>query len=207
MSARRHNEHAALVEGRGVEAFTPVATVAFVYPDDGEIEPPVVRDRWTGGSILQKCQRPFAPVPSGDALSRSMLDMRLSVLIAALRQAMEELDVAAICQLADKLRATSRRIEAENLAAKSPTRHEVHGDIVIVDDAERGKVLIQLPAHANRVARRLLRSSGFYGSGDGMNFWRRRIFRHGSNVALLFARSCVEQIQEVVTGDGKDSFF
>jgi hypothetical protein len=59
--------------------------VAFVYPDDGEIEPPVVRDRWTGGSILQKCQRPFGPVPSGDALSRSMLDMRLSVLIAALR--------------------------------------------------------------------------------------------------------------------------
>jgi hypothetical protein len=59
MSARRHNEHAALVEGRGVEAFTPVATVAFVYPDDGEIEPPVVRDRWTGGSMLQKCQRPF----------------------------------------------------------------------------------------------------------------------------------------------------
>ncbi len=207
MSARRHYEHAALVEEQGFEAFTTVPTVAYVYPDDGEIEPPVVRDRWTGGSMLEKCQRPFAPVPSGDALTRPMLDMRLSVLLAALREAMNELDVSAICQLADKLRTTSHRIEAENLAAKSPTRHEVHGDIVIVDDAERGKVLIQLPTRANRVARRLLRSSGFYGSGDGMNFWRRRIFRHGSNVALHFARSCVVEIQEAVTNDGTVSVF
>jgi hypothetical protein len=55
MSARRHNEHAALVEGRGFEAFTTVPTVAFVYPDDGEIDGQLDR-------CFKKCQRSLASI-------------------------------------------------------------------------------------------------------------------------------------------------
>ena len=139
MIALDHYEHAASVEGYGIEgdgdSMTYVPTTQFQYPDDGEPETPVVRDQWRNEPIYRKCQRRFAPVQSGDVMTRPLLDKRLGVLQYALKEAVEQWDVDAICQLADKLRRTNERIEAERIAEASPSTRELHGDIVIHDDA------------------------------------------------------------------------
>ena len=125
MNALNHYEHSASVEGYGVEAdgndgYTRVPTVQFEYPEDEEPERPVVRDQWRDESLLVKCQRRFAPVKSGDVMATPMLDKRLDVLQFALREAVEKMDVAAICKLADKARAATERLAAEKIAEASP---------------------------------------------------------------------------------------
>jgi hypothetical protein len=75
-----------------------VPVVDFEYPEDGERETPVVRDRWR-------------PAP-----------------------------------LAEKAIATRDRIATEQIAASAPGLRERHGNIVIHDDAERGKVVVQFAA-------------------------------------------------------------
>jgi len=200
MIALDHYEHAASVEGYGIEgdgeSMTYVPTTQFQYPEDGEPETPVVRDQWRNEPIFRKCQRRFAPVQSGDVMTRPLLDKRLDVLQYALKEAVEQWDVDAICRLADKLRGTNERITAEKIAEASPSTRELHGDIVIHDDAERGKVVIQFPKPASQETRRWVQMCGFFGSGDGATFWRKRTFRRGENMALDRARHCVSRVLE-----------
>ena len=200
MIAAEHYEHAASVEGYGFEgdgdSMSFVPTTQFQYPDDGEPEKSVVRDQWRNEPIYRKCQRRFAPVASGDVMTMPLLDKRLDVLQYALREAVEQMDVGAICRLADKLRGTNERLEAEKIAEASPGTRELHGDIVIHDDAERGKVVIQFPKPADQSTRRWVQMCGFFGSGDGATFWRKRTFRRGENIGLGSARHCVERVLE-----------
>ena len=200
MIAAEHYEHAASVEGYGIEgdgdSMSYVPTTQFQYPDDGESEKSVVRDQWRSEPLYRKCQRRFAPVASGDVMTMPLLDKRLDVLQFALREAVEQMDVGVICRLADKLRGTSERLEAEKIAESSPGTRELHGDIVIHDDAGRGKVVIQFPRPASQETRRWVQMCGFFGSGDGATFWRRRTFRRGENMGLDRARHCVGRILE-----------
>ncbi len=201
MNVLNHYEHSASVEGYGVEAdgndgYTRVPTVQFEYPEDDEPERPVVRDQWRNESLLVKCQRRFAPVKSGDVMATPMLDKRLDVLQFALREAVEKMDVGAICKLADKARAATERLAPEKIAESSPGTRELHEDIVIHDDAERGKVVIQFPQPADQRTRRWVQMCGFFGSGHGATFWRKRTFLRGGNVALDRAHHCVERVLE-----------
>jgi hypothetical protein len=194
------SHHAAVIEGRGAAEFGGQIepTVGFQYPDDEDDEPaPRVRDDWRNESVLAKCQRRFAPIHSGHVLTAPLLDKRLEVLRYALLDAVEQMDVAAICRLASKAHATAQRIAAEQLAGATPSSREIHGGIVIHDDADRGKVLIQFPRATDADTRRWLKMCGFSGSGDSATYWRRRTFRRGENIALEHARSCVERILEV----------
>jgi hypothetical protein len=104
------------------------------------------------------------------------------------------MDVSAICRLADKLRDTTERIEAEKIAEASPSTRETHGDILILDDAGRGKVVIQFARSLDQGTRRWVQMCGFFGGCDGSTFWRKRTFRRGENIALDRARHCVEHI-------------
>ena len=200
MIAAEHYEHAASVEGYGFEgegdSMSFVPTTQFQYPDDGEPEKSVVRDQWRDEPLYNKCQRRFAPVASGGVMTMPLLDKRLDVLQYALREAVEQMDVGAICRLADKLRGTNERLEAEKIAEASPGTRELHGDIVIHDNAERGKVVIQFPTAASQETRRWVQMCGFFGSGDGATFWRKRTFRRGDNIGLDCARHCVGRILE-----------
>lgn len=173
-----------------------VPTVDFAYPDEDDEPEPVVRDEWRSEPALIKCQRRFAPIHSGHVLTAPLLDKRLEVLQFALRDAVEQMDVAAICRLAGKARTTAERIAAEQIAGATPASREIHDGIVIHDDADRGKVLIQFTAPVDRGTRRWLKMCGFCGSGDGATYWRRRTFRRGENLALDHARHCVERILE-----------
>ena len=200
MIAAEHYEHTASVEGYGVEgdgeSMSYVPTVQFQYPDDGEPEKSVVRDQWRNEPIYRKCQRRFAPVASGDVMTMPLLDKRLDVLQFALREAVEQMDVNVICRLADKLRGTTERLETERLASASPSTRETHGDILILDDADRGKVVVHFSKAVDRGTRRWMQMCGFHGSGDGATFWRRRTFRRGENMGLDRARHCVGRILE-----------
>ena len=200
MIAAEHYEHAASVEGYGIEgdgdSMSYVPTTQFQYPDDGESEKSVVRDQWRSEPLYRKCQRRFAPVASGDVMTMPLLDKRLDVLQFALREAVEQMDVGVICRLADKLRGTSERLEAEKIAESSPGTRELHGDIVIHDDAGRSKVVIQFSKPVDQGTRRWVQMCGFFGSGDGATFWRRRTFRRGENMALERAQHCVGRILE-----------
>ena len=172
-----------------------VPTVDFNYPDDGDEPAPRVRDDWRDAPLLEKCSRQrFASVPSGDVMTMTMLDKRIEVLSYALREAVERMDFTLIHQLAAKALATRERIEIEQLAASTPGLRERHEDIVIVDDAGRGKVLVQFPERVDDRTRRLLRIYGFNDSGDGINYWRHRTFRRGENMALDRARDLVERL-------------
>lgn len=173
-----------------------VPTVDFTYPDEDDEPAPRVHDAWRSEPALTKCQRRFAPIHSGHVLTAPLLDKRLEVLQFALRDAVEQMDVAAIHRLAGKARSTAQRIAAEQLAGATASSREIHGGIVIHDDAERHKVLIQLPTPADAGTRRWLKMCGFCGSGDGATYWRRRTFLRGENIALDHARHCVQRIVE-----------
>ena len=173
-----------------------VTTVEFEYPEDGERETLVVRDQWRPAPLAEKCQQRFAVVPSGDVMTMPLLDKRMVVLRYALREAVERMDIAVIHRLAEKAMATSERIATERLAASTPGLRERHGDIVIHDDADRGKVVIQFPERVDERTRRVLKIYGFSGSGDGATYWRKRTFRQGENMALDRARDLVERLLE-----------
>ena len=171
-----------------------VPTVEFEYPEDGERETPVVRDQWRPAPLAEKCQQRFAVVPSGDVMTMPLLDKRMEVLRYALREAVDRMDIAVIHRLAEKAIATSERIATERLAASTPGLRERHEDIVIHDDAERGKVVVQFPERVDERTRRVLKIYGFSGSGDGATYWRKRTFRQGENMALDRARDLVERL-------------
>lgn len=197
---KHHYEHTASVEGYGVEcegdSISYVPTVQFEYPDDGEHEKPIVRDQWVKAPLLEKCQQRFATVPSGEAMTMPLLDKRLEVLRYALRQAVEQMNLDTIGRLVIKAKATEQRIAVEKQAAETPGMRELHEDIVIHDDAERGKVVIHFPAAIDQRTRRWVKMCGFNGSGDGATFWRKRTFRRGDNIGLDTARHCVSRIVE-----------
>ena len=170
--------------------------VEFQYRDEGDEPAPVVRDEWVEAPLAVKCQQRFAVVPSNDVMTMPRLDKRLEVLSYALREAVERMDFNLIHQLAEKAIATRERIATEQLAASTPGLRERHGDIVIHDDAERGKVVVQFPERVDERTRRVLRIYGFSGSGDGATYWRKRTFRRGENMALDHARDLVERLLE-----------
>ena len=85
------------------------------------------------------------------------------------------MDFNLIHHLAEKAIATPGRIATEQLAASTPGLRERHDDIVIHDDAERGKVVVQFPERVDERTRRVLKIYGF--SGDGATYWRKRTFR------------------------------
>ena len=171
-----------------------VPVVDFLYPEDGEHETPVVRDQWRPAPLAEKCQQRFAVVPSNDVMTMPLLDKRIEVLSYALREAVEQMDFNLIHQLAEKAIATRERIATEQLATSTPGLRERHGDIVIHDDAERGKVVVQFPERVDERTRRVLKIYGFSGSGDGATYWRKRTFRQGENMALDRARALVERL-------------
>ncbi len=171
-----------------------VSTVEFEYPEDGEHETLVVRDQWRPAPLMTKCQQRFAVVPSGDVMTMPLLDKRMEVLRYALREAVDRMDIAVIHRLAEKAMATSERIATEQLAASTPGLRERREDIVIHDDAERGKVVVQFPERVDERTRRVLKIYGFSGSGDGATYWRKRTFRQGENMALDRARDLVERL-------------
>ncbi len=174
---------------------TFVPTVDFSYPDEGDEPAPRVRDEWREAPLLEKCSKQrFATVPSHDVMTMPLLDKRLEVLSYALREAVERMDFTLIHQLATKAIATRERIEVEQLAASTPGVSERHGDIVIVDDADAGRVRIQFAERPETRERRLIRMAGFYSGGDGVTYWRRRAFRRGGNMALDRARWLVERV-------------
>ena len=171
-----------------------VPCVDFEYPEDGERETPVVRDPWRKAPLAEKCRQRFAVVPSNDVMTMPLLDKRLEVLSYALKEAVERMDFHLIHRLAEKAIATSERIATEQLAASTPGLRERHGDIVIHDDAARGKVIVEFPDRVDERTRRVLRIYGFCGSGDGATFWRKRTFRRGENTALENARDLVAKL-------------
>ena len=173
-----------------------VPTVDFTYPDEGDEPAPVVRDQWIEAPLMTKCQQRFAVVPSNDVMTMPLLDKRMEVLRYALREAVERMDVPVIHRLAQKAIGTAERIKREQLAASTPGLRERHEDIVIHDDAERGKVVVQFPERVDERTRRVMKIYGFCGSGDGATYWRRRTFRRGENMALDTARDVVERLLE-----------
>ena len=177
---------------------TLVPTVDFHYPDEGDEPAPRVRDEWIEAPLMEKCSRQrFAVIPSGGVMTMPLLDKRLEVLRYALLEAVEQMDIEALCKLADKARATAQRIATEQLANSTPGTRERHGEIVIEDSAERGRVLITFPERPSQNTRRWLQICGFFSGGDGgVTYWRKRTFRRGENMALDNARFCVGKIIE-----------
>src|SRR5207253_1604817 len=117
------------------------------------------------------------------------------VLRYALREAVEQMDLDAIHRLAEKALTTAGRIATEQLATSTPGTRERHGEIVIEDSAERGRVLITFPSRPEQRTRRWLQICGFFSGGDGgVTYWRKRRFLHGENIALENARHCVGKI-------------
>jgi len=173
---------------------SPVATVDFAYPDEGDAEPVVTRDRWTATALHEKCQRRFATVPRDPDVALPMLEMRLAVLGDAAKEAAEHGDFDTLTRLCLKARATAQRIKEEQLRYGSPGGIERHGSVVIVDDAERGKVVLQFPKPLSVQLKRWVRICGFTGCGDGATFWRMRTFRRDENIALETARLCVGEL-------------
>jgi hypothetical protein len=197
----------------GVEAIgdgvSLVPTVDFIYPDEGDEAAPAVRDPWRAAPLSEKCQQRFAVVPSNDVMTMPLLDKRLEVLGYALREAVERMDFNLIHQLAAKAIATSERIATEQLAATTPGGQERHGDIVIHDDAERSKVVVQFPERVDAHTRRVMKIYGFCGSGDGATYWRHRKFRRGENSALDTARHVVSRLladREIIAEDEAAAF-
>ena len=73
----------------GFENDACVPTVDFQYPEDGDAEPVVTRDRWTDAPLYEKCQRRFASVSRDPDLLFPMLEMRLTVLREAITEAVK----------------------------------------------------------------------------------------------------------------------
>lgn len=112
----------------------------------------------------------------------------------AAREAAEHGDFQTLTRLCLKARGTAQRIKEEQLRYGHPGGIERHGSVVIVDDAERGKVVIQFPAPLGAQLKRWVRICGFMGSGDGATFWRMRTFRRDENIALETARLCIREL-------------
>ncbi len=172
----------------------PVQTVDFAYPDEDDAEPVTTRDRWSDGPLHEKCCQRFATVPRDPDVALPMLETRLSVLGDAAREAAEHGDFDTLARLCAKARATAQRIKEEQLRYGSPGGIERHGSVVIVDDAERGKVVLQFPHALTAQIKRWVRICGFTGCGDGATFWRARTFRRDENIALETARLCVGEL-------------
>ena len=138
----------------------------------------------------------FACVPSGDVMTMPLLDKRLEVLRYALREAVEQMDIDRHSPARRRKPSPPReRIETEQLASSTPGTRERHGEIVIEDSAERGRVLITFPERPEQRTRRWLQICGFFSGGDGgVTYWRKRTFRRGENIALDNARHCVGKI-------------
>ena len=176
----------------------PVATVDFEYPDDGDAEPAATRDRWnTTTPLHEKCRRRFASVPHDPDVALPMLEMRLAVLGDAAREAAEHGDFQTLTRLCLKARGTAQRIKEEQMRYGNPGGIERHGSVVIVDDAGRGKVVLQFPKPLPAQLKRWVRICGFTGCGDGATFWRFRTFRRDENVALETARLCVRELERM----------
>ncbi len=199
------SQHTTRIAGYGAETsdddrrdgrVSLVPTVDFNYPDEGDEPAPRVRDEWCPAPLLEKCSKQrFACVPSGDVMTMPLLDKRLEVLRYALREAVERMDFTVIHRLVEKAIATAERVATEQLAAGTPGTRERHGEIVIEDSAERGRVLITFPSRPEQRTRRWLQICGFFSGGDGgVTYWRKRTFRRGENIALDTARHCVEKI-------------
>ena len=171
-----------------------VPVVEFIYPDDGDEPTPRVRDPFRKAPLAEKCQQRFAVVPSNDVMTMPLLDKRLEVLGYALKEAVARMDFHLIHRLAEKAIATSERIATEQLAASTPGVRERHEEIVIHDDAARGKVVVEFPERVDERTRRVLRIYGFCGSGDGATYWRRRTFRRGENTAMENAGDLVAKL-------------
>lgn len=180
----------------GAESSGCVPVVDFSYPDEGDEPASRVRDQWRPAPMVTKCQQRFAVVPSGDVMTMPLLDKRIEVLRYALREAVEQMDFGIIHRLVAKAETTMERIAAEQSAASTPGTRERIADIVIHDDAESGKVVIQFAEPLETRERRWLKICGFSGRGDGATYWRNRTFRRGENMALDRARHCVEHIAE-----------
>ena len=178
------------------ECVSLVPKVDFTYPDEGDEPAPRVRDEWREAPLVEKCSRQrFAVVPGGDVMTMPLLDKRLELLRYALRAAVEQMDIDVIHRLAEKARCTAARIATEQLATSTPGLRERHGEIVIEDSAERGRVLITFPSRPERRTRRWLQICGFMSGGDGgVTYWRKRRFLRGENIALDNARHCVGKI-------------
>jgi hypothetical protein len=172
----------------------PVGTVDFAYPDEGDTEPTATRDRWTDEPLHEKCRRRFAAVPRDPDVALPMLEMRLAVLGDAAREAAERGDFDVLARLCAKARGTAQRIKEEQQRYGSPGGIERHGSVVIVDDADRGKVVLQFPRPLGAQLKRWVKICGFVGSGDGATFWRLRTFRRDENIALETARLCVAEL-------------
>ena len=178
----------------GFENEACVPTVDFEYPEDGDEEPVVTRDRWTDAPLYEKCQRRFASVSRDPDLLFPMLEMRMTVLREAITEAVKQMDFDAVGSLSRKACATAERIKEEELRYGNPGGSERHGDILIVDDAARGKVIIHFSSLLTTQGRRWVKVCGFNSGGDGATFWRRRTFRRGENMSLESARLCVREI-------------
>ena len=172
----------------------PVGAVDFVFPDEGEDEPTTTRDRWNTVPLHEKCRQRFAAVPRDPDVSLPMLEMRLTVLRDAVREAADHGDFDTLARLCAKARATELRIKEEQLRYGSPGGVERHGSVVIMDDSERGKVVLQFPKPLTAQIRRWVKTCGFTNCGDGVTFWRFRTFRRDENVALETARLCVREL-------------
>jgi len=181
----------------GFENDACVPTVDFEYPEDGDAEPVIARDRWTDTPLYEKCQRRFAVVPRDRDETLPMLEMRLTVLRYAIIEAAARTDFAAVARLSLKAQSTTRRIEAETLRYGHPGGSERHGDILIVDDAGRGKVIIHFSLMLTAQGKRWVKVCGFNSGGDGATFWRVRTFRRGENTSLESARLCVREIAQM----------
>ena len=181
----------------GFENDACVPAVDFEYPEDGDAEPVVTRDRWTDAPLYEKCQRRFASVSRDPDLLFPMLEMRMTVLREAITEAVKQMDFDAVGSLSRKACATAERIKEEELRYGNPGGSERHGDIVIVDDAGRGKVILQFPRALTGQSKRWVRVCGFTSTGDGTTFWRVRTFRRGENTALESARLCVREIAQM----------
>ena len=108
-----------------------------------------------------------------------LLDKRLEVLRYALREAVGQMDFNLIHQLAEKAIATRERIATEQDRGVRARPARAPRGIVILDDAERGTVVVQFPDRVYERTRRVLKIYGFSGSGDGAAYWRKRTFRRG----------------------------
>ncbi|MFM8656119.1 MAG: hypothetical protein ACKOD5_03175, partial [Chthoniobacterales bacterium] len=69
--------------------------------------------------------------------------------------------------------------------------------VVIVDDPERGKVVLQFPSPLPAQIRRWVKICGFTSCGDGATFWRFRTFRRDENIGLQSARLCVNELERM----------
>ena len=174
-----------------------VQVVDFCYPDDGEEEDtPVVRDSWTDAPLYEKCKKRLASIPSERDTTVLILSKRLTILQAAIAEAVARQDFDTLCKLALKAKGTSDRLAAEERRYNAPGVRETFGDLLLIDDADRAKVVIQFSTQPDLETRKWVRICGFAAEGDGVTFSRRRTFRRGVNVALEQGRICVNRIVE-----------